>query len=145
MDLLIKFAVPVPRYEPLAVYPAVSRDLNLQLDQSVAWAELEQWCGPKPARCSSRLEYRDTYRDPQRVPPGKKRILFSFSLRDPQGTLTGALADELRDRIARPVPAGWGRRCRASRRDCSPSPCRGWHLPGEREAHALRHQESGPR
>ncbi|HEX4148880.1 MAG TPA: phenylalanine--tRNA ligase subunit beta, partial [Pirellulales bacterium] len=99
MDLLIKFAVLVPRYEPAAVYPAVSRDLNLQLDQRIAWSELEQVVRTTAGPLLERLEYRDTYRDPQRVPPGKKRILLSFSLRDQQGTLTGAQVDELRDRI----------------------------------------------
>jgi phenylalanyl-tRNA synthetase beta chain len=100
MDLLIKFAVRVARYEPLPVYPAVSRDLNLQLDASVAWSALECVVRAEAGALLERLEYRDTYCDPQRVPPGKKRVLFSFSLRDPQGTLTGALADELRDRVA---------------------------------------------
>jgi phenylalanyl-tRNA synthetase beta chain len=100
LDLLIKFAVRVPRYEPLPVYPAVSRDLNLQLDANVAWSGLERVVRTAAGPLLERLEYRDTYRDPQRVPPGKKRVLFSFALRDPQGTLTGAQADELRDRVA---------------------------------------------
>ena len=45
------------------------------------------------------LEYRDTYRDPERLGQGKKSLLFSIALRSAEGTLTSEQADEVRDRI----------------------------------------------
>ncbi len=49
-------------------------------------------------RCFESLEYRDTYRDAQRL-GDKKSLLFSIALRSPDGTLTSQQADEVRDRI----------------------------------------------
>jgi phenylalanyl-tRNA synthetase beta chain len=89
----------VPAYDPLSPYPAVSRDVNLVVAEAVRWARVaatvRQSAGPE----LESLEYRDTYRDPQRLGPDKKSLLFTLTLRSKQGTLTNADADEVRDRI----------------------------------------------
>ena len=45
------------------------------------------------------LEYRDTYRDAERLGPGKKSLLLTIALRSKEGTLTSPQADAVRDRI----------------------------------------------
>jgi phenylalanyl-tRNA synthetase beta chain len=89
----------VPRHVPLSPYPAVARDLNLVVDEAVRWADVaatvRAHCGPY----FEGLQYRDTYRDAQRLGPGKKSLLLSISLRWEQGTMTNQQADEIRDQI----------------------------------------------
>ncbi|MCE5267169.1 MAG: hypothetical protein LLG00_04730, partial [Planctomycetaceae bacterium] len=58
-------------------------------------ATVRQNAGP----CFESLDYRDTYRDPQRLGPGRKSLLFTITFRGTEGTLTGQQADELRDRV----------------------------------------------
>lgn len=96
---LIEAAVLVPQYQPLSNYPAVSRDINLVVDENVRWAEIaavaSEQCGP----FAEAVLYRDTYRDAQRLGPEKKSLLFSVVLRSREGTLTNQQADEIRQRI----------------------------------------------
>jgi len=96
---LIEAAVLVPQYVPLSNYPAVSRDINLVVDENVRWAEIAavaaEQCGP----FAEAVLYRDTYRDAQRLGPEKKSLLFSVVLRSREATLTNQQADDLRQRI----------------------------------------------
>jgi phenylalanyl-tRNA synthetase beta subunit len=45
------------------------------------------------------VDYQETYRDPQRLGPERKSLLFSLQLRSATGTLTSEEADGVRDRI----------------------------------------------
>ena len=96
---LVQAANLIPRHVSLPPYPAVSRDLNLVVDESVRWADVAATvrdnCGPY----LEGLEYRDTYRDPQRLGEGKKSLLMTISLRWEQGTMTSQQADQIRDEI----------------------------------------------
>jgi phenylalanyl-tRNA synthetase beta chain len=88
-----------PQYLPQTPYPAVSRDLNLVVNESVRWAMVAEVVRAFVGPDLEQLDYRDTYRDPERLGPGRKSLLFSFSLRSQHGTLTSQAADEVRDRI----------------------------------------------
>jgi phenylalanyl-tRNA synthetase beta chain len=96
---LIEAAELVPRYAPQSPYPAVTRDLNLIVDQRVLWADVAATVRASGGPCLESLEYRDTYRDAQRLGPTKKSLLFCVALRSNEGTLTNRQADELRDGI----------------------------------------------
>jgi len=80
-------------------YPSVSRDVNLVVDESVRWGDLASTIRAHAGALLESLVYRDTYRDPERLGPGKKSLLFTISLRSEEGTLTSPQADELRDRV----------------------------------------------
>jgi phenylalanyl-tRNA synthetase beta chain len=99
LGLLAKIADLVPRYVPLPPYPAVTRDINLVVGETVRWADVaatvRQYGGPY----FEGLDYRDTYRDPERLGPGKKSLLFTIALRWKEGTLTSQQADEVRDQV----------------------------------------------
>jgi phenylalanyl-tRNA synthetase beta chain len=89
----------VPRSSELSTYPAVSRDLNLVVEERVCWADLlatvESSAGPD----LESVEYRDTYRDAKRLGESKKSQLFTVTLRRKDGTLTSTEADAVRDKI----------------------------------------------
>ncbi|MCQ8780431.1 hypothetical protein NQU49_27925, partial [Escherichia coli] len=65
----------------------------------VRWADVERVVRDAAGALLERLEYRDTYRNVERLGAGRKSLLLSIELRDVQGTLTGTQADEVRDRI----------------------------------------------
>lgn len=99
LSLLVQAAELIPRYVPQPAYPPVTRDLNLVVDQRVRWADL---AATVRANCSDyleRLDYRDTYTDPERLGREKKSLLLSIVLRSTAGTLTNQQADEIREQI----------------------------------------------
>ncbi len=104
--LVRSYVRPVP-------YPAVSRDVNLVVDEPVRWGELAATIRTHAGAWLESLVYRDTYRDPERLGPGKKSLLFTIALRWAQGTLTGAQADELRDRVVAACAQAHGARLRS--------------------------------
>ncbi len=81
LSLLIEAADLVPRCVPQSPYPAVSRDLNLVVDEAVRWADVAATVRMSGGPLFESLEYRDTYRDPERLGQGKKSLLFSIALR----------------------------------------------------------------
>lgn len=95
---LEKAAQLIRRQEPLPPFPAIARDINLQVDNTIRWSALAASAREAAGSLLESLDYRETYRG-QQVPPGKKRVLFSLSLRSPTATLTNQQADEVRDRI----------------------------------------------
>ncbi len=96
---LVERADLVPQYVPLPAFPAVSRDLNLVVDEAVRWAQIAATVRRNGGPDLESLDYRDTYRDAQRLGAGKKSLLFSIGLRGQEGTLTSQQADSVRDRI----------------------------------------------
>jgi phenylalanyl-tRNA synthetase beta chain len=96
---LVEAAELVPRYVPQSPYPALSRDLNLVVAETVRWADVAATVRQHAGECFESLEYRDTYRDPERLGGGRKSLLLTITLRGAEGTLTGQQADEVRDRV----------------------------------------------
>ncbi len=89
----------IPQYMPLPVFPAVSRDLNLVVAEGVRWAQIAATVRQNGGLDLESLEYRDTYRDPNRLGEDRKSLLFTIGLRSPGGTLTSQQADSIRDGI----------------------------------------------
>jgi phenylalanyl-tRNA synthetase beta chain len=86
-------------YAPQSPYPTVSRDLNLIVAEPVRWAELAATVRAAAGPDLERLEYLDTYRDPNKDGAKTKRLIFSFTLRAKDRTLTGPEADAIRDAV----------------------------------------------
>jgi phenylalanyl-tRNA synthetase beta chain len=89
----------VTNHVPQSPYPTIARDLNLVVVESIRWADLAATVRTAAGPALERLEYLDTYRDPQKDGPDSKRLHFSFTLRAADRTLTGTEADALRDAI----------------------------------------------
>ncbi len=99
LSTLSQVADLVPQYRQPAVFPAVSRDLNLVVDEDVRWADLARTASRAAAPELESLEFQDVYRDPERLGAGKKSLLFRLTLRLQQGTLTNDEADRVRVRV----------------------------------------------
>lgn len=97
--VLERIARLVPKYEPLSRFPAMTRDLNLIVDEAIRWADLRATISSAAGEQLEEVRYLDTYRDPAKDGPGKKRLLFSMSLRSLDRTLTGEEVDQVRDRV----------------------------------------------
>ncbi len=107
---LAKSARLATRYAPQSPYPTIARDINLIVAESVRWADLAATSRAAAGADLERLEYLDTYRDPQRDGEGAKRLLFSLTLRPMDRTLTGAEADVVRDAVVAACVAQHGAR-----------------------------------
>jgi phenylalanyl-tRNA synthetase beta chain len=99
VEVLVAAAELVPTAKPLSPYPPVSRDVNIVVPESVHWAEVADLVRVAGDEVLEAVEYRETYRDPQRLGEGRKSLLFSVQLRSISGTLTNEEADNVRDRI----------------------------------------------
>jgi len=99
LDALQEIAVLIPRYAVPSPYPAMSRDLNLIVDERLTWTELAATVRAAAGRWLETLDYQDVYRDAEKDGAGKKRLLFSFKLRSGERTLTREEADAIRDAI----------------------------------------------
>ena len=111
---LIEAANLTPRYAPQPPYPAVTRDLNLVVDEAVRWADVAATVrrhGEPELEGVENLE--QPFRDPQRLGAGKKSLLLRISLRPKEGTLTDPQADAVRDRIVAACKQAHGAELRA--------------------------------
>jgi phenylalanyl-tRNA synthetase beta chain len=99
LSALAAQAVLIPKYAPQSAYPTVSRDINLIVAESIRWADLAATARGAAGAGLERLEYLDTYRDPQKDGPNTKRLLFSLTFRPEGRTLTSAEVDTVRDAV----------------------------------------------
>ena len=99
MEALAAIANLNPQHSPQSAFPAMSRDLNLIVDEPLRWAELASTVRESGGDLLEEVTYQDVYRDTQRDGVGKKRLLFSITLRSSETTLTNEQADEIRDTI----------------------------------------------
>jgi phenylalanyl-tRNA synthetase beta chain len=98
-DRLAHFAQLVPKHAELSPYPAISLDLNMIVEESIRWSQLAATARDAGGDCVEHVEYQETYRDPSKDGAGKKRLLFSVTLRSAERTLTGEEAEAIRDRM----------------------------------------------
>ena len=99
IDLVGKSANFVPQHRALSPFPAIEQDLNVIVDESVRWADLEAAVRGAGGELLESVAYRETYRNAQADGAGKKRLMFSVQLRSHQATLTGEQAESVREAI----------------------------------------------
>ena len=83
----------IRRASRVSPYPAMVRDLNFVLDESLRWSELANVCKAAGGELLQRVDYRETYRDEKKDGAGKKRLLLSLVFQSPDRTLTSAEVD----------------------------------------------------
>ncbi|MGN6543724.1 MAG: phenylalanine--tRNA ligase subunit beta [Aureliella sp.] len=93
VETLIASLEEIRRATRVSPYPAVTRDLNFVLDEALRWDQLESVCKASGGELLQRVEYRETYRDPKKDGPDKKRLLLSLVFQSPERTLTSAEVD----------------------------------------------------
>jgi phenylalanyl-tRNA synthetase beta chain len=81
-----------PQFTPLPQYPAIERDLNFVLDESVTWERLAATVTSAAGPLLDDVRFVDQYRGKQ-IPAGKKSYVLSVAYRSPDRTLTGEEVD----------------------------------------------------
>jgi phenylalanyl-tRNA synthetase beta chain len=99
LETLAETANLIPQYRKQSPYPSMARDLNLIVAEEVRWADLVATVRNAAGGELESVAYQETYRDTKKDGAGKKRMLFSISLRSSKRTLTNEEADSVRDRI----------------------------------------------
>ncbi|HZZ71558.1 MAG TPA: phenylalanine--tRNA ligase subunit beta [Pirellulales bacterium] len=97
--VLERLARLMPQAAELSPYPPVTRDVNLVVEERVRWSQIAATVQASAGPLLESLAYLDTYRDPQRLGPGQKSLLFSLLLRSASGTLTNEEADAIRTQV----------------------------------------------
>jgi len=113
LELFVEAAELVCRARPLSPYPPVHRDVNVVVDERIAWGDVARVAAEAGGPLVEQIAYQDAYRDPDRLGKGKKSLLFSLQLRSHQGTLTSEQADAVRDRIVAALQREVGGQLRA--------------------------------
>ena len=88
LDRLQQVAELVPQYRVQSSFPAIRRDMNMIVSEQVRWTALADTVSAACGDLLDEMEYRETFRDPERDGPDKKRLMFSFHLRANDRTLT---------------------------------------------------------
>src|SRR4029077_8842368 len=113
LSTLLEIADLIPQYHKLPAFPAVARDLNLVVDERVRWSDVAQSVRKAAAPHAETLRFQDVYRDPDRLGPGKKSLLFTLVLRSHEGTLNNDEADQMRTRVVEACQKAHGAQLRA--------------------------------
>ena len=99
LPALEEVATLIPTYRQPSAFPAMTRDINLIVDEKVTWAELEALVRESGGELVVDVNYVETFRDIKRDGAGKKRLLLSFALQSDERTLTKEEGDALREEI----------------------------------------------
>ena len=99
LEALEKISVLIPIHHNQSLFPAVSRDFNLIMDNSVRWAEIESTVRESGGELMESVKYVETFRNEEKDGPNKKRVLLSVTLRSPNETLTGEQAEAVSSQI----------------------------------------------
>ncbi|NOX56390.1 MAG: phenylalanine--tRNA ligase subunit beta [Planctomycetes bacterium] len=100
LDVLERHSQLVPTYQELPRYPAVPRDLNFVLDETVTWAQLESVVREAAGPLLDRVGFGGEYRGKQ-LPAGKKSYLVRLSYRSPDRTLTNEEVEQMQQAVIR--------------------------------------------
>lgn len=96
---LLSLAIPIVTAGKISSQPAMSRDINLVVDEGIRWADVERAVLSVGGPSLESLNFKDVYRDPARLGENKKSFLFSITLRAQETTLTHSEADQIRDAV----------------------------------------------
>ena len=99
LELLEKHATLIPQHSAISTMPSMSRDMNIVIDESVSWSQIESVVAQSAGAEFQTVRYLETYRDAAQDGENRKRILLSVTLRSDDRTMTGEEADAIRQNI----------------------------------------------
>lgn len=109
LDLLTGAAELVRQTKPLSTYPPVSRDLNVVVDEGVAWSAIESASQSAGGELVEAITFTDdSFRDAKQLGEGKKSVVFRVQFRSHEGTLTSEQADGVVEAIVGALKTGLG-------------------------------------
>ncbi len=83
VESLIGVLEEIRRSQRVSPYPAITRDLNFVLDESIRWAQLESVCQSSGGTLLQRVEYRETYRDEKKDGAAKNACCYRYRSKAP--------------------------------------------------------------
>jgi len=87
LELITDAAVTIPKQKELPKFPAITRDIAIVIDKTVAAGNVEKMIRQRGGKNLEECKLFDCYEGTQ-VVAGKKSLAYSLSFRDPQKTLT---------------------------------------------------------
>ena len=87
-----------PPYTPVPEYPAINRDINFVLDESVSYTELSEVIRTSAGTLLEEVAFSSQYRGPQ-IPADKKSYVVRLHYRAPDRTLTSEEVDAIQGRV----------------------------------------------
>lgn len=94
MQALYDVAELIPLHKPFSDKPAITRDFNFIVNESVRWADLYNSVAASAGEFFESANFLEIFRNPEKDGPDKKRVLLSVVLRSQESTLTGEQAEE---------------------------------------------------
>lgn len=98
-EIYAKAFAPVNYQEP-AKFPAVKRDLALLIDKAVTYAQLEKVAFDAERKLLQQVHLFDVY-EGEKIPAGKKSYALSFTLLNPEATLTDKQIEASMEKLVR--------------------------------------------
>jgi phenylalanyl-tRNA synthetase beta chain len=95
LDRLLASARKIPKLKPLSPYPAILRDLNFVVDETINWSTISSTISSAAGQLCKEVAFREIYRDIKRDGEGKKRILLTLMIQSDDETLRGEQADRV--------------------------------------------------
>jgi phenylalanyl-tRNA synthetase beta chain len=95
LDQLLTRSVLVPKLKALSPYPAILRDLNFIVDESIRWQGFRTTIQRAAGNLCKEVVFREIYRDTKKDGTGKKRILLTLTIQSDTETLRSESADAL--------------------------------------------------
>jgi phenylalanyl-tRNA synthetase beta chain len=89
-------------------FPAVTRDLSFFVDESVPAARIREAIDRARSPLCVEVRVLEDYREPGKVPVGKKGMLWSFTYRAPDRTLTDAEVAKSHDELVTALAGALG-------------------------------------
>ena len=85
-DILLNLTGGTRKYQPVAKFPAATRDLSMIVDEQVTWQQLAETVSSVDQPMRVALEYITTYCGKQ-IPSGRKSVSFTLTYQSPTTTL----------------------------------------------------------
>ena len=112
VEALYKNRGGIVEYEPLAKFPAISRDIAVVCAEEVTAAEIEACIREGAGKLLESVRLFDVYRGAQ-LGDGKKSLAYTFTMRDRTRSLTDEDADGAMKRILKLLASRTGAELRA--------------------------------
>lgn len=110
---LIKASRDARPYQDIPLFPAVSIDVALVLDEEVTHERVVQCMTSAGGKLLESVELFDVYRDEERVGAGKKSMAYTLHYRADDRTLTSAEVDKVHERLVNKVKNATGAEIRS--------------------------------
>lgn len=100
-----------PQFAELPKYPSTRRDLSLLLDEDVQFAQIKRIARKQEKKLLTKVGLFDVY-EGKGLPPGKKSYAISFTMQDPEATLTDNKVDAVMDKVRKALEQELGAQLR---------------------------------